>query len=175
MDESSRERTPQAREQRCWNHKILDVLDRVPKKRQAQAKIMLGRIAYAEARKEYEQLKKKFVAWCKEHRCADAARILERDWERMVTFFDFPKEHWQHIGTTNRVALHYTPSPHRCREAVQEGRQRDCGHFENVARRRKEGPPVAAETAFTHLLTEARFDFGKRRFMAAETAVHHRS
>lgn len=94
---------PEAKEQRCWNHKIVNVLDRVPKKRQAQAKIMLGRIAYAETRKECEQLKRKFAGWCKDHRCSEAARILERDWERMVTFFDFPKEHWQHIRTTNPV------------------------------------------------------------------------
>jgi len=60
-------------------------------------------LAYAGTRNECEQLKKKFAAWCEKHGCADAARILERDWERMVTFFDFPKEHWQHLRTSNPI------------------------------------------------------------------------
>ncbi len=94
---------PEAQEQRCWNHKILNVLDRVPKKRQPQAKLLLRQMAYAGTRNECEQLKKKFAAWCEKHGCTDAARILERDWERMVTFFDFPKEHWQHLRTSNPI------------------------------------------------------------------------
>lgn len=46
----------EADEQRCWNHKLLDVLDRPPKRDQAQAKMMLKRIPYAESRKESERL-----------------------------------------------------------------------------------------------------------------------
>ena len=32
-----------------------------------------------------------------------ASSALERDWERMVTFYDYPREHWQHLRTTNPV------------------------------------------------------------------------
>ena len=43
---------PQAAEQRCWNHKILNVLDRLPKRHQEEAKLMLRRIPYAQAQRE---------------------------------------------------------------------------------------------------------------------------
>lgn len=94
---------PESNEQRCWNHKIVNVLDRVPKKKHRQAKLFLRQIAYAPTRDECEQLKKKFTAWCEKQGCSDASRILDRDWQRMVTFFDFPAEHWQHLRTTNPV------------------------------------------------------------------------
>ena len=38
-----------------------------------------------------------FSRWCREHSYEGAAESLERDWERMVTFYDFPLEHWRHI------------------------------------------------------------------------------
>lgn len=94
---------PDAAEQRCWNHKIINVLDKLPKKLQGQAKLLLRSIPYAECRAEAERLKKKFEAWCTRHDLPDAARTLGRDWERMLTFFDFPKPHWKHLRTTNPV------------------------------------------------------------------------
>ena len=34
----------------------------------------------------------------------DAERVaIERDWDRMVTFYDYPREHWRHLRTTNPV------------------------------------------------------------------------
>lgn len=93
---------PEAREQRCWNHKITNVLDRLPKKVQPEASEHLCKIPYAETRGECERLKERF----KKRFGADypkAVETLERDWERMVTFYDFPKEHWRHIRTTNVV------------------------------------------------------------------------
>ena len=44
-----------------------------------------------------------FGLWAREHLYEGAAQSLERDWERMVTFYDFPAEHWRHIHTTNPV------------------------------------------------------------------------
>ena len=57
---------PEAAEQRCWNHKILNVLDKLPKREHAQAKLVLCHIPYAETRKEAEQLRDRFLAWCGE-------------------------------------------------------------------------------------------------------------
>ena len=94
---------PEADEQRCWNHKLLNVLDRLPKRDQAQAKMMLKRIPYAETRKESERLRNLFSRWCAERGHESASDALERDWERMVMFYDYPKEHWQHLRTTNPV------------------------------------------------------------------------
>jgi putative transposase len=94
---------PETKEQRCWNHKEVNVLDRVPRARQAEAKLLLTKIPYAPTQAEAEKAKGKFETWCKEKGFAKAAEILNRDWERMMTFYSFPKEHWVHIRTSNVV------------------------------------------------------------------------
>ncbi len=83
---------PQAAEQRCWNHKILNVLAKLPKRQQDQAKLMLRTIPYAPTRTEAERLRTVFTRWCGDHSYEAASEALERDWDRMVTFYDFPKE-----------------------------------------------------------------------------------
>jgi putative transposase len=94
---------PDAAEQRCWNHKIVNVLDRLPKKVQPQAKRRLQDIAYAESRPEAEKSRDVFLEWCRQESYRSAGETLLRDWERMVTFYQFPKEHWKHLRTTNVV------------------------------------------------------------------------
>ena len=94
---------PEASEQRCWNHKIINVLDKLPKRQHDQAKLMLRNIPYAESRSEAERMRDVFVRWSRQHSYEMAAESLERDWDRMVTFYAFPKEHWRHIRTTNPV------------------------------------------------------------------------
>lgn len=94
---------PEAAEQRCWNHKIVNVMDKLPKREQAQARVRLCAIPYAQNRQECERMAAQFIAWCREYGHEAAAQTLERDWERMVSFYDFPKEHWQHLRTTNPV------------------------------------------------------------------------
>jgi len=94
---------PEAQEQRCWNHRIMNVLDKLPKKHQPAAKALLRKIAYAETRKGAEQARRRFAAWCREQGQDKAAETLERDWERMVAFYGFPKAHWRHLRTTNPV------------------------------------------------------------------------
>jgi transposase-like protein len=94
---------PEAEEQRCWNHRILNALDKVPKKLQAQALVYLRQIPYADSRKEAERLKLRYQGWCREKGLEEAAEVLDRDWERMITFYGFPKEHWQHLRTSNPI------------------------------------------------------------------------
>ena len=94
---------PQAGEQRCWNHKILNVLDKLPKRQHDQGKLLLRNIPYAETRAEAERLRKVFTRWCGDHSYDAASEAIERDWERMVTFYDYPREHWRHLRTTNPV------------------------------------------------------------------------
>ena len=89
--------------QRCWKHKILNVLDRLPNRRQDQAKLMLRPIPYAQTGTEAERLGTLFTGWCRDHSYEAASETLERVWDRMITFYDFPKEHWQHLRTTNPV------------------------------------------------------------------------
>ena len=78
---------PQAAEQRCWNHKIVNVLAKLPKRQQDQAKLMLRTIPYAPTRTEAERLRTVFTRWCGDHSYEAASEALERDWDRMVTFY----------------------------------------------------------------------------------------
>ncbi len=94
---------PDAAEQRCWNHRIINVLDRVPKREQKTARMLLTRIPYAFTRKEAETMNREFSTWCAGKGLAKAATLLDEDWERMVSFYSFPKEHWTHLRTTNVV------------------------------------------------------------------------
>lgn len=93
---------PEAAEQRCWNHKLLNVLDQVPLKKQPAVRTLLSDIMYAETSAEAERLRKQCVAQYRKL-FPKAMEALERDWERMVTYFAFPKAHWHHLRTTNIV------------------------------------------------------------------------
>jgi transposase-like protein len=91
---------PQAEELRCWNHRIMNVIDQLPKKLWAEARELLRQIAYAETRRECERRRDQFVArYGKAY--PKAAQPLCRDWERLVAFYSFPKDHWRHLRTTD--------------------------------------------------------------------------
>jgi transposase-like protein len=93
---------PESAEQRCWNHKMTNVLDRVPRKEEAQVREWLRRMMYAETRAACEAARKRFGAQYR-RRYPMAVETLERHWERMITFFAFPEPHWLHLRTTNIV------------------------------------------------------------------------
>ncbi len=93
---------PEAAQQRCWNHKILNVLDDLPKRVQGAARALLTQIPTAKTRQQAQRRRDRFVARYGEAYPA-AAATLERDWDRMVTFYDFPEAHWKHLRTTNPV------------------------------------------------------------------------
>jgi transposase-like protein len=94
---------PEAGEQRCWNHRILNVLDRVPTKKQAQVKVWLRELMYAATREKAREQKGKFQAWCVGQGFEEAGKLLEEDWERLVSYYDYPRDHWVHLRTTNPV------------------------------------------------------------------------
>ena len=93
---------PESQEQRCWNHKIMNVLNEVPLKKQGPVKQWLRKMMNAETQAKCEELRDKCI---KQYRLkySKAMAALERDWERMVTYYDFPEEHWLHLRTTNPV------------------------------------------------------------------------
>ena len=93
---------PAAKQQRCWNHKIINVLDRLPKRVQAEARALLTAIPYATSRQEALKCRQAFATQLGSA-FAEAVDALERDWDRMVTFYDFPHQHWKHLRTTNPV------------------------------------------------------------------------
>lgn len=93
---------PESAEQRCWNHKLRNVLDTVPKKHQAEVKAALQAIASAESERAATALRDTFArTYRRSH--PKAVERLERDWERMVAYYAFPQEHWKHLRTTNII------------------------------------------------------------------------
>ncbi len=99
---AARQVWPESGEQRCWNHKMRNVLDRLPKREQAEAKDLLRRVVYAETKakalKAREAFAKRYRPWYPK-----AVDVLSDDFERMVAFYDFPEAHWKHLRTTNVV------------------------------------------------------------------------
>lgn len=96
------EQQPTAAEQRCWNHRLVNVLDAIPKAHQAEATTWLKTLPYAETQAACERLRDQFS---RRYRALapKAVERLHHDWERLVTFYQFPKEHWHHLRTTNVV------------------------------------------------------------------------
>ena len=64
--------------------------------------MLLTQIPAADTRAQAEARRDKFAVRYKD-RYPKAVATLERDWERMVTFYDFPQQHWRHLRTTNPV------------------------------------------------------------------------
>jgi len=93
---------PKGKEQRCWNHKIRNVLDCFPKRIRSEAGEYLKCIPYAETLSACKRLRDIFVSrYHKDY--PKAVEKLLSDWDRMTTFYSFPREHWAHIRTTNVV------------------------------------------------------------------------
>ena len=93
---------PEAAEQRCWNHKLRNVVDAVPLKQQPEVLAAMQRMAAADTAAEAEQGRQRFHRDYR-LRFPKASERLDRDWARMLTYYQFPKEHWRHLRTTNVV------------------------------------------------------------------------
>src|ERR1700733_5009454 len=99
---AAREVWPATREQACWVHKLVNVLDKLPPRLQPRAKRALHEMMYAESRADCETARARFAAEF-QPKYAKAVESLTANWERLVTFFDFPAEHWKHLRTTNVI------------------------------------------------------------------------
>ena len=96
------EQYPELVEQRCWNHKLVNVLAALPTKHQVPASSLLRAMPYAESQAACAALRDQFTA--RSHALAPkAVERLQADWERLVTFYQFPQEHWVHLRTTTIV------------------------------------------------------------------------
>jgi putative transposase len=111
---------PKTREQRCWVHKIANVLDKLPKRLQARAKAMLHEIMRALDRQSAEEGIERFVQEF-EARYPKAVECLVKDQETMLTFFDFPAEHWIHLRTTNPIESAFATVKSRTRQTKGAG------------------------------------------------------
>jgi len=93
---------PEARQQRCWQHKTVNVLDKLPKSLQGQARSKLKEIHMATSKEAAQRAWKTFVE-SYEQKHPRATECLNKNKEEMLTYFDFPAEHWVHLRTTNAI------------------------------------------------------------------------
>jgi len=90
-------------QQRCTNHKTMNVLDKLPKDEQPEAVKRLRAIWQADSAKAARKLAKKLIAEFRESGYDRAATCLEDDLDRCLTFYKFPEAHWSHLRTTNVI------------------------------------------------------------------------
>src|SRR6476646_7692130 len=93
---------PKTRHQRCWVHKIANVLNKLPPSLQGKAKQDLRAIHEAEGRKEAEAAFDRFLAKYGA-KYDKAVACLSKDREALLAFYDFPAEHWKHVRTSNPI------------------------------------------------------------------------
>jgi transposase-like protein len=109
---------PETKEQRDWCHKLANVLDKLPKRLQRQAKAALHEVMYAATREQAEEAIDAFAAQYGD-RHPKAVACLRKDQERLLTFFNFPQEHWLHLRTSN--VIESTFATVRLRQRVTKG------------------------------------------------------
>lgn len=109
-----REVWPETREQRCWVHRIANVLDKLPTRLQSQAKRALHEMMYAESQAACETAIQRFVRDY-EAKYPKAAKSLVTDVARLLTHFDFPAAHWKHLRSTNPIESTFATVKHRTR------------------------------------------------------------
>lgn len=109
---------PETREQRDWFHKLGNVLDKLPKRLQPKAKEALYEVMYATSRGAAEEALEAFDRTYRD-RHPKAVECLRKDEERLLSFFDFPTDHWTHLRTTNVIESAFATV--RLRQRITKG------------------------------------------------------
>ena len=109
---------PETAEQRCWVHRIANVLDKLPKSLQPRAKQALHEIMYADTRAAAERGITQFETTYGA-KYPKAVASLTVDQGRLLTYFDYPAAHWKHLRTTNPIESTFATV--RLREGVTKG------------------------------------------------------
>jgi len=107
---------PETRQQRCWMHKTMNVLNCLPNSAQAKAKDSLHDIWQAETKADAEKAFELFVQMY-EPKYPKAAICLQKDRDEMLAFYDFPAQHWQSIRTSNPIESTFGTIRHRTRRS----------------------------------------------------------
>jgi putative transposase len=109
---------PKTREQRDWFHKLGNILDKLPKRLQPRVKAALHEVMYGETR---EQAREAITRFATEYgpKYSKAVTTLEKDADQLLTFFDFPAEHWKHLRTSNVIESPFATV--RLRQRVTKG------------------------------------------------------
>lgn len=106
---------PATRRQRCWAHMMRNVLDKLPKSKQAQALKSLQRIYGAATKREAVARIARFAESYKAY--PPAVKCLVGNQDDLLGYFDFPSEHWLHLKTTNPIESPFGPVKSRVKRA----------------------------------------------------------
>jgi putative transposase len=109
------EEFPDAGEQRCWVHKTANVLDKLPKRLQPNAKNLIHEMYLAPTKEDALGAYGRF-AHEYEAKYPKAVECLSKDQSVLFAFYDFPAEHWSHIRTTNPIESTFATVRHRTRQ-----------------------------------------------------------
>jgi transposase-like protein len=116
---------PKTREQRCWVHKTANVLDKLPKRLQAEAKQKLHEIWLADTRAHANEAFDLFVRTY-EAKYPKAVECLKKDRDVLLAFYDFPAEHWIHLRTTNPIESTFATVRLRTKRTKGSGSRMAC-------------------------------------------------
>ncbi len=107
---------PEVAQQRCWVHKMRNVLNALPKSLQVKAKQDVQEIWMSDTRAHSEKAFDLFVETY-EAKYPKATRCLEKDRAALLAFYDFPAEHWQSIRTSNPIESTFGTIRHRTKRS----------------------------------------------------------
>ena len=111
---------PEVKQQRCWVHKIRNILDKLPQRLQEKARELLREVMNApdweSARQGIRAFREEFEA-----KYERAVACLEEDEDELLRFMEFPAEHWIHLRTTNVIESVFAPAKGRARKTKGAG------------------------------------------------------
>ena len=107
---------PDTRQQRCWMHKTMNVLNCLPKLSQPKAKQALHAIWQAETKADAQTAFDLFIDTY-EAKYLKATTCLQKDREELMAFYDFPAQHWQSIRTSNPIESTFGTIRHRTKRS----------------------------------------------------------
>jgi len=116
---------PTTSEQRCWVHKTANVLDKLPKRLQPEGKDKLHAIWMAPTRADAVKAFDLFVTTY-QAKYVKATECLAKDRDVLLTFYDFPAEHWRHLRTTNPIESTFATVRLRHRRTKGNGTRLAC-------------------------------------------------
>jgi transposase-like protein len=157
---------PEAQEQRCWVHKIANILDKLPKRLQPRVKSQLHEIMRAPDRAsalaELVRFGTEYAA-----KYPKAVECLTKDQETLLTFMDYPAAHWIHLRSTNAIESTFATVKARTRTTKGAG-SRDAGlamAFKLLTRAEKRWRRVNAPHLMPLVAAGVKFPDGKTRIL----------
>jgi putative transposase len=114
------EEFPACEHQRCWVHKTANILDKMAKSIQPDAKRMIHEMYMSPTKEKDLKAMNRFIS-LDEAKYLKACACLKKDEGPLFSFYDYPGEHWQHIRTTNPIESTFAKIRHRSRQTKECG------------------------------------------------------